>query len=166
MPIVSRALTKVNPQADGTVRVVEELTTTAGDVRRRHYTAVSEAQAIIDMNARNEDAALKDVEEEAVYQHLKATGGTDGYTLVELTLLARDKRLLRRFIRSRMDDEAPCVMAAWVDGLTNTRIRNALGVNNARATEIKDRASNLLTVICPAFADDEAFRAGDEGSEV
>ncbi len=157
MPIVTRELKHVHPQRDGTVRVQEVLTTSKGHRIIHSYKAVSEAQAILDMNARDMTKQLKDAEEQEAVEFIKNGGDTGIFTKVDLTNTEFNRRIAKKFANSHtdLDRQFVCNVASWVAGFSSGQIANALGISNARATVIRNRATNLRDNVCPALVADD-----------
>ena len=91
MPIDTRELKNIHPQRDGSVGVQEVLTAAVGHVITHSYKAVSEAQAITDMNARNVTPQLKNADLADFLLHVEAPAknqpNTFDFTGRDITLL-------------------------------------------------------------------------------
>ena len=157
MPIVSRELRHVRPQRDGTVRVQEHLVDGKGRSWFHSYKAASEADALARMTARDMTAQLKDAEEQEVVDFITSGGDPSTFVKADLTNTEFDRRIAKKFANSRMDLDRQfvCNAASWVAGFAAGQIANALGISNARATAIRNRAIDLRNNVCPALAADD-----------
>ncbi len=120
MPIDTRELRNVHPQRDGSVRVQEVLTASVGHVIRHSYKAVSEAQAITDMNARVVTKQLKNSDLPDFLLHVRAPAknlpSTFNFTDRDITLEDGEDFLYKRFAESTGGNAIG--LAWWIKGLT------------------------------------------------
>ncbi len=121
--------------------------------------AVAETEATAAMNARDYTEQLKDAEENDAVDFIEAGGDPDAFVKDDLTTAQFRRRIAKRFAQSNLQEHRPfmCRVATWVAGFSSGQIANALGISNARATAIRNRAIELHDTICPALlADDGA----------
>ncbi len=149
MPISTRELKHIRPQRDGTVRVQEVLTADVGHVIRRSYRAVSKAQAVIDMNARDvtEDFVEADFHDLLTWTQTKNDPGDFDFTNRDLDLLAGEERLLGWFVE-RPGNPAMTV-AWWIESLNPpsfNAIRDRVGLDLVTGSEQQDRAIGMVNV--------------------
>ncbi len=148
MPIVTRELKHVRPQRDDTVRVLEVLTAAVGHVDRRSYRAVSEAQAVIDMNARDVTKGLKkaDFNDLLVFVEAPAKNNPDAFDFTnrDITLLEGEDFLFTHFAEGQ--GSRAILLAWWIKGMnppTFNTIRDRLGLDVTDGDRVKDRAVAL-----------------------
>lgn len=118
MPIVTRELTHVSAiQRDGTVRVQEVLTSAKGQPMRHSYKAVSEAQAITDMNARDVTEQLRNSDFNKLLDWVKAKNGSDTFDYADrdITELEGEEFLLIWFGKTRGD--LALSIAWWIEDI-------------------------------------------------
>ena len=148
MPIVTRTLEHVRPQRDGTVRVQEMLIATVGHRITHSYKAVSEAQAIVDMNARDVTAQLKDADFADLLAHVEIKDGvknqpsTFDFTGRDITLIEGEDFLYKLFAEST--GGSAIKIAWWLKGMNNPTfipIRNRAGHDTTEGNRVKDKAA-------------------------
>ena len=145
MPIVIRELTHIHPQGD-TVRVQEVLVSAKGQTIRHSYKAVSEAQAVIDTNARDVTEQLRNSDFKELLDWVKAKNSSDTFDYVDrdITELEGEEYLLIWFGTTRGD---PAITIAWWVNSFNPpqyiAIRDRVGIDPATGTRIQDRAIAL-----------------------
>lgn len=148
MPIVTRELTHVSAiQRDGTVRVREVLTSAKGQTIPHSYKAVSEAQAITDMNARDVTEQLRNSDFNELLDWVKAKNGSDAfdYTDRDITELEGEEFLLIWFAEQIGD--AAISLAWWVEDMTPPiydAIRIRAGFDSDQGAEVQDKAIALV----------------------
>ena len=152
MPVATRELKNVRPQAGSTVRVLEVLISTphpvATHVVTHSYKAVSEAQANTDMNARNitEQLMQADFNDLLVFVQFPAQGDPSAFDLTgrDITLIQGENFLFEHFAEGGGSDAR--LLAWWIKGLNppdfNT-IRDRFGLSVNDGDRIKDRAVAL-----------------------
>ena len=142
MPIVSRTLEHIRPQRDG-VRVKEVLTAVVGHRVRHSYTAVSEAQAIIDMNARDMTKQLRKADFVDLLAHVEAKNDpfTFNFTDRDIILIEAEDFLYKRFALSV---GGSAIKIAWwlkeMNPPTFNTIRKRAGHDNTEGDRVKDKA--------------------------
>ncbi len=158
MSLVSRELQHLRPQRGGAVRVQERLTDSKGRVWFHSYKAESEAVALVDMNARDMTEQLKEAEEHEAVDFIRGGGDPAAFVKVDLTNTEYRRRIAKKFANSHaaLDRQFVCNVASWVAGFSSGQIANALGISNARATVIRNRAINLRDNLCLALTADDA----------
>ena len=157
MPIVSRSLSSVQPSAAGTVLVMERAVDDKGRawIRGRRRVA-SEAQAITEMNAYDWTPLLREREELDAVKFVRGGGDPGAFNRSDLTAGQLAKRLIVRFMRQRFDDDRPFMMrfAQWLSARPAGQVAIYLGVSQARAQAMIDRASDLAGIETTLDADD------------
>ncbi len=145
MPIVTRVLDPVRPQSDGTVRVREVLTASVGHSISHSYKATSEAQAIIDMNARDVTKQLKNADFNDLLVWTEAPAKNDpgifDFTDRDITLLEAEDFLYKLFAESI--DGSAIKIAWWLKGMNNPTfipIRDRAGHGVDEGDRVKDKA--------------------------
>ena len=146
MAVLSRSLTNIRPQADGTIMAREVITHSRGTIYH-DIRAESEAAANTTMNARDMDPTLLDEERTAVVKFVRDGLGTpDDFVAFDLTVPGKRRAGLRHFATTRYKEDPVfhTNIAAWV-GQSGAAWRNTiasiLGVSTPRATTIRDRAA-------------------------
>ncbi len=147
MPIVSRELTHIHLQTNGTVRVQEVLTDQQGRIWRHSYTAASEAAATTDMNARDMTERLKDADFRDLLIWIQEKNDSDDFDFTgrDLTLLEGEEQLLIWFATNLGGDAIS--VAWWIEDMTPPiyeAIRDRVGYDVATGAKIQDRAIALL----------------------
>ncbi len=147
MPIITRTLTHIRPQGDGTVRVQEVLTPAKGQTIRHSYKAVSEAQAITDMNARDVTEQLRNSDFSELLDWVKAKNGSDTFDYVDrdITELEGEEFLLLWF--AEQVGNAAVSLSWWVEDMTPpiySAIRIRTGFDSDQGSTVQDKAIALL----------------------
>lgn len=151
MPIVSRSLRKYNVQKDGRARVMELHTDALGNVVPIQYMTVkSQADATLDMNARDLTETLRERDVDEVLRWVESGNdpNTFDYTNREIGRAVAENRVVLTFARSR--GEASFPYAWWIDGLGPARwntITGRLGWDATRADRVKARAATIQAAI-------------------
>ena len=145
MPIVTRTLEHVRPQRDRKVRVQEVLTAAVGHVITHNYKAVSKAQAITDMNARDVTKELKNADFTDLLLHVEAPAknqpSTFDFTDRDITLIESEDFLYQLFAEST--GGSAIKIAWWIKDMnppTFNTIRNRAGHDNTEGDRVKDKA--------------------------
>lgn len=150
MPTISRVLEHIRPQANGSMKVQERLTDALGRTPIFHnYTAASEAEATVTMNARDMTAQLEeaDFRDLLAWVQAKNLPGIFDFTNRDLDLLAGEEQLLVWFATQHGADAI--TLAWWVESMTPpvyNAIRLRSGFDSDAGTRIQDRAIDLLAV--------------------
>lgn len=102
-------------------------------------------------------------EETDIIQWIEDGNDPDTYPREEMTLNEFRRRLAKRMANLPFEGNEKffCNIASWVLGFTKQQISNVLGITQARAQKILDRASRLDTTICLALALDDGDVQGD-----
>ena len=158
MPIVSRVLDHVRSAGGTSVRVREVLTDSVG---RRHissYKAQSEAQANIDMAARDVTDNLEDADERDGLEFIAAGGEPESFVLFDLTLQQWRNRLAKRFWRTTIEEDRKflCDISPYIATFTAVQIAAALGISEVKAQKGLDRAIDLRDNVCGAMNNSDA----------
>ncbi len=149
MPIATRELKHVHPQRAG-VRVQEVLTAIVGHVINHSYKAVSEAQAITDMNARDVTPQLKAADFNELLNWVKEKNNSSAFNFVgrDITELEGEELLLTWFAENLGADAI--ALAWWIEDMntatTYDPIRIRTGYDSAAGSRIQDRAIALFAV--------------------
>lgn len=146
MPVVSRTLKNRGVQRDGSVRVRERIIDAKGRNWDRVYRAVSEAQAIADMNALDlaDQLTAADFRDLLAWTQDKNDPGAFDFTDRDLALLEGEERLLVWFAES-LGGKA-LTLAWWIESLnpsSYTAIRVRVGFDSVTGSRIQDRAIDL-----------------------
>lgn len=162
MPITSRSLDYARQQRDGRFRCRVSGLDTAG---RNWIHGPFWADSIVAAEAIR-DGVVWDVEgaeERDIIQWIEDGNDPDTYPREEMTLNEFRRRLAKRVanLEFQGNERFFCNIAPWVLGFTVTQISNVLGITQAKAQKILDRASRLDTTICPALALDASDVQGD-----
>ena len=149
MPVLTRILDHIRPQADGTIKARERLTHSRG-VIYHNIRAADKAAAVATMNARDLTEQLRDEERIEVIDFVRDGSGTpNDFVHNDLTVPGKRRAVLRHFATTRFadDDAFHTNVAAWVSGLTVGAIERLLTVSTDRAAAIRDRATNRVAVV-------------------
>jgi len=128
---------------------------------RRKWT--NEAAAQTDLDNFDFLPELRELEKQAVYEHIASGNSPDTFVRTDLTVPGFETYILRTFARSRIKDEydfmvnaAPWVAARNPTGGGPASIKNRLGISDERAQNIHDRAEHIELTTGPALAQDDA----------
>ncbi len=149
MSIVSRTLTNRGVQVDGKVRVLERIIDSKGRRWDRVYKAVSEAQAITDMNARVLTEELADADRADLLQWVQArnTVADFDYTNRDIDQDAGEEHIFQHFAESQ--GAKAILVAWWMDDINTGKfnaIRDRIGYTGTQGADITSRFTFLVAV--------------------
>lgn len=157
MPIVTRALKQLPSAGGGALRFREDCFDADGGYwRHGPYRAASVQAAQAAMDARDWSALLKDAEEDDAVAFVRRGGDLDNFVLVELALTALRRRLVLRWMRSKLEDDKPFVarFAAYVAQFNALQIAAALDVSLEIANAVLSRATAIAGIATTVEGDD------------
>ncbi len=157
MPIVSRTLESVQPTTGGIFASFLCIDGKGREWRRSRVRFVDQVTAQAAVDAFDWSSQLRDREEADAVVFIEAGNSPGSFVKTDLTSTQFNRRLAKRFAQAVLDGDRKllCNAASWVSSFTAIQIANALGISNARATAIRNRAIDLRDNVCPALVTDD-----------